>query len=113
MLMRGLRKALNVLKSASCKVVYVDGSFVSSKEMPRDYDACWELEGVDLLAIDPVLLEFDNTIIQKAKYRGELFPTDSRETDAVWSFLLFFQKDKYTLAPKGIVAIDLRGLPDD
>lgn len=110
MLMRGL---LNALKGASCSVVYVDGSFVSHKDMPRDYDACWELEGVNLNTIDPVLLEFDNTLIQKAKYRGEMFPTDSRDTEAAWSFLLFFQVDKYTLAPKGIIAIDLRGLPDD
>lgn len=113
MLTGGLRKALKALKRASCKVVYVDGSFVSNKAMPHDYDACWELEGVDLMVIDPILLEFDNTIIQKAKYRGELFPEDSGEVDADFSFLQFFQTDKYTLLPKGIIAIDLRGLSDD
>jgi len=113
MLIRGLRKALIALKAANCHTAYVDGSFVSSKDTPRDYDACWEMEGIMPDLLDPVLLEFDNRLIQKAKFRGELFPVDSRDRKAKRSFLQYFQADKETKLPKGIIAIDLRGLSDD
>lgn len=113
LLTRGLKLALLALKAANVHTAYVNGSFVSSKDAPRDYDACWEMEGVIPELLDPVLLELDNRLIQKAKFRGELFPTDSRDKNAKQSFLRYFQYDKETKLPKGIVAIDLRGLPDD
>ena len=57
--MTGLRAAMVSLKDAGCKTVYVDGSFVTGKERPGDFDACWEEEGVDPTILDPVLLTFD------------------------------------------------------
>ena len=62
-------------------------------------------------ALDPVLLTFDpGRALQKAKYLGELFPASIiADTDGL-SFLEFFQTDKETGRPKGIVAIDLGGL---
>ena len=57
--MTGLRAALGNLKGAGCRTVYINGSFVTSKELPNDYDACWEETGVDPEALDPVLLTFD------------------------------------------------------
>ena len=41
-LMSGLRAALENLASAGCSVVYINGSFVTSKDFPNDYDACWD-----------------------------------------------------------------------
>ena len=59
---------LENLKAAGCRTVYVDGSFVTSKELPNDYDACWEEAGVDPETLDPVLLTFDaGRATQKAK----------------------------------------------
>ena len=55
-LLVGLRVALENLQSAGCLTAYVDGSFVSSKSEPGDFDACWEEAGVDLDRLDPVLL---------------------------------------------------------
>ena len=43
-------------ESASCQTGYLDGSFVSSKLEPGDFDACWDEKGVDLDKLDPVLL---------------------------------------------------------
>ena len=40
--MAGLRAALESLKSAGCRTVYLNGSFVTSKEAPNDFDACWD-----------------------------------------------------------------------
>ena len=103
--------ALENLASAGCRVVYINGSFVTSKGFPNDYDACWEEAGVDPTVLDPVLLTFDpGRATQKAKYMGELFPASSIADSDGFSFREFFQTDKNTGRPKGIVAIDLGGL---
>ena len=109
--MVGLRAALDDLKRAGCRVVYLNGSFVTSKSVPNDYDACWEEDGVDPMALHPVLLTFDpGRAAQKAKYMGELFPASIiADTDGL-SFFEFFQADRNTGRPKGIIAIDLGGL---
>ncbi len=59
MLMVGLWAALRNLKSAGCRTVWLNGSFVSVKEEPNDFDACWDESGVDPELLDPVLLTFD------------------------------------------------------
>ncbi len=92
----------------------VDGSFVTAKSIPNDFDGCWSTEGVDfdlLNLIDPILLTFGNgRAAQKAKYLGELFPADTTEFGTGRTFLEFFQIDKETGDQKGIIAIDLRRL---
>ena len=106
--MTGLRSALDNLKGAGCRTVYINGSFVTSKGLPNDYDACWEEAGVDPEALDPVLLTFDpGRATQKAKYLGELFPASIIADTGGLSFLEFFQTDKDTGRTKGIIAIDL------
>ena len=108
-LLAGLYSALQVLQSAGCRAVYIDGSFVTNKLVPNDFDACWDIEGVDPDQLDPVLLTFDDRrAAQKAKYLGELFPAQLTEGGSGGSFLAFFQVDKETGNPKGIVALDLR-----
>ncbi len=107
----GLRAALENLKNAGCRTAYIDGSFVTDKEFPNDYDVCWEEVGVDPLNLDPVLLTFDpGRITQKDKYLGELFPLPTVADPEGLSFLEFFQTDRDTGERKGIVAIDLEGL---
>lgn len=97
------------LKDAGCRKVYLDGSFVTNKDLPNDFDCCWEEEGVDGDLLDPVLLIFDNgRALQKAKFLGELFPAHALGTiDKI--FIDFFQQDRNTGEPKGIVSIDLQG----
>ena len=110
-LLSGLKAALESLKVAGCRTVYINGSFVTDKVLPNDYDACWEEDGVDPEALDPVLLTFDpGRATQKAKYMGELFPASVIANSDGLSFLQFFQTDKSTGRPKGIVAIDLEGM---
>ena len=110
-LMTGLRAALEEFKKAGCQTVYINGSFVTNKELPNDYDCCWEEAGVDPVALDPALLTFDpGRATQKAKYMGELFPASIIAEKNGLSFLEFFQTDRETGRPKGIVAIDLGGL---
>ena len=111
-LLEGLLRALSALRRAGCGRAYVDGSFVTSKDVPGDFDGCWELEGVDPDALEPTLLDWNGKReAQKAKYGGELFIATAAADLAGTRFLDFFQRDKNTGEPKGIVALDLGGLP--
>ncbi|MCY3506735.1 MAG: hypothetical protein OXH41_11280 [Chloroflexi bacterium] len=110
-LLEGLRSALENLREAGCQTAYIDGSFVTGKDLPGDYDACWDEHGVDPDVLDPVLLTFDpGRAAQKAKYLGELFPATAPASQTGLSFFEFFQTDKESGEPKGIIAIDLGAL---
>lgn len=103
-----LRAALDALALAGCQLVYIDGSFVTAKAIPGDYDACWETTGVNRFDLDPVFLDFANRrAAQKAKYLGEFFPARMVEAGSGAVFLAFFQTDKTTGNSKGIVALEL------
>lgn len=109
-LLVGLKKAIGALKSAGCKEIYLDGSFVTNKEFPNDYDACWFPVGVNPSKLDSVFLDFKNKrAAQKAKYMGE-FLVGSMNADSSTkglSVLNFFQIDKETGAIKGIIGLKL------
>jgi hypothetical protein len=105
-LLQGLREALESLAQAGCKRAYIDGSFVTAKERPGDFDGCWEAAGVDPTLLHPELLDFrEARAAQKAKYGGELFLANAPADPAGRAFLEFFQTDREG-RPKGIVAID-------
>jgi hypothetical protein len=105
-LLHGLREALESLAQAGCKRAYIDGSFVTDKDLPEDFDGCWETAGVDPTLLDPALLDFrEARAAQKAKYGGELFPANGPADPAGRAFLDFFQVDREGRR-KGIVAID-------
>lgn len=107
-LLGGLEQALVDLHRAGCHRAYIDGSFVTAKESPADFDACWDSNGVDPRLLDAALRTFDpGRATQKAKYFGELFRAGSPATTSGLPFLLFFQQDRAG-RPKGIVTLDLR-----
>lgn len=107
-LLKGLKSALDSLSKAGCSLVYIDGSFVTEKENPNDYNGCWDITGVDPDLLDPILLKFDDDqVAQKIKYLGELVPEQTLESNSGKTFLDLFQLDKNTGNQKGIVAIDL------
>ena len=111
-LLAGLKAALEALRAAGCRTVYIDGSFITAKEVPNDFDGCWDIDGVDPALLDPILLTFDHgRAAQKAKYLGELFPAQLSEGGSGTTFLEFFQIDKESGNPKGIIAVELRRLP--
>jgi hypothetical protein len=67
------------------------------------------VEGVDPLLLNPVLLDFRyGRAAQKARYLGEFFPAQLIEGSSGVTFFEFFQGDKETGSPKGIVAINLQ-----
>lgn len=111
-LLAGLKEAIDALVVVGCQQLYVDGSFVTSEAFPKDYDCCWDGQGVDaqlLYLLDPVFFDFSNKrAAQKARYGGEFFPANGRESITGKTFLEFFQTDKETGKPKGIIALNLR-----
>jgi len=110
-LLDGLLRALRALRAAGCKAVYINGSFVTDKVTPNDFDGCWDLTGVDLNRLDPVLQDIRRPrVAQKTKYFGELFPAHFPAGGGK-VFLDFFQTDRDTGKRKGIVVLDLGGLP--
>src|SRR5260370_3183168 len=113
-LLIGLRRALVSLGRAGCRTAYLDGSFVTSKTTPHDFDACWDMNNVDISRLqleEPVLLDFSNRrAAQKVKFGGELFPAQEQADATGTIFLHFFHRDKNTGDPKGIIAIDLRSV---
>jgi hypothetical protein len=110
-LLRGLLEGLEFLHAAGCLVVYVDGSFVTRERWPNDFDTCWEEDGVDIEALDAVFFDFSQKrAAQRARFGGEFFPA-STMADHRATFLEFFQRDKQTGQPKGIVRITLETLP--
>jgi len=78
--------------------------------VPNDFDACWDIDGVNPDLLDPIILLRNGRVAQKAKYFGELFPAQLPEGMTGLRFLEFFQIDKETGKLKGIIAIDLRRL---
>ena len=104
----GLVHAAGRLRSAGCPTIYVDGSYVTGKPRPRDFDVCWDPVGVDHSKLDPVFLDFKNSrAAQKAAFKGEFFPSSMMCADVSQTFLEFFQLDRFTGKKKGIISISL------
>ena len=73
-LFNGLLRATQELRRAGCLRIYVDGSFVTSKPFPGDFDVCYELTGIDRALLNQVFFDFhDGCAAQKREYGGEFF----------------------------------------
>jgi len=104
-LFSGLRVGVTALRKAGCRTVFLDGSFVTGKPAPGDFDACWDPSGVEDTKLDPVFFDFsDGRKKQKERFGGEFFPATC-QADGVHFFINFFQIDKYTGNAKGIIRI--------
>lgn len=109
-LLDGLADGLEALASSGCRQVWLNGSFVTSKDEPADFDACWDFEGVELDRVDPVMLDLSaGRHAQKARFGGEFFP-NVVEAGSGLVFADFFQNDRET-GRKGIILIHLEELP--
>jgi hypothetical protein len=105
-LLDGLAEALDLLGSAGCRRVWINGSFVTAKNEPRDVDVCWDPEGVDLDRIDPVFLDLaGGRAAQKARFRCEFLP-NVIERGSGLVFSEFFQNERDG-SRKGIVVLAL------
>lgn len=112
-LVGGLRLALKDLAHAGCARAYLNGSFVTTADFPGDYDLCWDTAGVQHARLHPILLAIDAPRIQqKVRYRGDILP-NVIELSCGQPFVDFFQVDKITGSPKGIVVLNPLELDHD
>ncbi len=108
-MIQGLELVMTQLKAAGCRVIYINGSFVTSEPDPGDFDACYDNETVDenyLRIHAPKLLNHYDRAAQKAKYKGEVFPSNQPVGNYGDNSFDFFQSDRLG-NKKGIIAIDL------
>ena len=107
-LFAGFKEGVTALRKAGCRKIFLDGSFITEKPMPADFDVCWEPIGVNPTKLDPVLLDFnDRRKKQKECFHGEFFPASSL-ADGSHTFFDYFQIDKDTGNSKGIICIKLQ-----
>ncbi len=117
-LFAGLRAALKNLAAAGVKRVWIDGSFITALEAPKDVDGYWEYEpSVNVDVLDEVFRdEYSPPDAMKKKYGVDFFvyglplggrPSHGRTVGK--SFHEFLQIDKPARGrnPKGILLVEL------
>jgi hypothetical protein len=104
-LFAGFVRLAKALKTAGCTTLYLNGSYITEKADPRDYDAVWEPDEVGN-KIDKVLR--DGTIVEiKRKYLGDIFCR--MPIILARDHLEYFRTDRDGRV-KGIIKMDLRQL---
>jgi hypothetical protein len=81
---------------------------VTNKIDPGDFDCCWDRDDVNIDYLRqnaPLILKYYDSAAQKAKYKGEIYPSDQPVDESTIS-IEFFQRDRKQNR-KGIVAINL------
>lgn len=108
-LFEGFVKACIELRQAGCSRVFVGGSYVTSKEFPGDYDACWDPAGVSAASLNPMLYDATLAEEQRKFYRGEWFigKHGNGPESAMYEFL---SHDKNTGIERGMIGIKLKML---
>jgi hypothetical protein len=106
-LFEGFVKACIELRKAGCGRVYVGGSFITSKQFPGDYDACWDPVGVSAQSLDPFLYDRSKATEQVKRYRGEWFigKHGNGPESAMYKFIT---SDKATGIERGMVGMKLK-----
>lgn len=107
-LLDGLAEAIDLLAAAGCQRMWLNGSFVTAKDEPGDFDACWDADGVDLDALNPIFFDFaSGRADQKARFGGELFPNVVESASGL-VFADFFKNERDG-SRKGIVVLAIGG----
>ncbi|MCJ2075986.1 hypothetical protein MKK68_10000 [Methylobacterium sp. E-016] len=105
-LLSGLRRLTIALRDAGCGLFLLDGSFVTRKEFPGDFDACCDYSGMTAITLMRLRL-MGSKEIMKAEYFGEVYAyAEPVPGDERYSFRMFFQRDVDDV-PKGLVRLNL------
>ena len=107
-----LIEIIDLLRKFDCEAIYVDGSYVTNKRLPKDIDICWEdvdesgnelYDFAELMA--PIL--FAPREEQQKKYKADILPAHFKSIEKKKFFINYFQQDKTTQLPKGIIKIKI------
>src|SRR5258708_10175084 len=96
--MKGLELAISELKTVGCRAVYIDGSFVTKKIYPGDFDLCWDEKEVNYEFMNssyPGLTDFGFKMRNmKKRYGGDIFPMTNYTHSRGTCFFCFFLECK-------------------
>ena len=96
------------MRSAGCHTFHLDGSYITNKDHPDDYDALWDTRGVDTSLIHPCLLAYpkDRDAI-KDRFGGDIFPDHAIPEGSISFYLDRFQRETREDVPrrKGIIRV--------
>ena len=114
MLFEHLIRLSTILRRGGCRTLYLDGSFITDKHLPSDYDCCFERHEVNnetkaLIFPTPQDYAYLNWYLQET-YKADIFYCDEQyDFDRIGNrpvtYLDFLQQNRGTA--KGIIAIDL------
>lgn len=111
-LLEGLEDALDLMSSCGVSRVYLDGSFVTDKDRPKDIDGCYDLaEDVaaeDLGRLSPIFPPNpSNRAEAKRRFGVDFFPAATMELGSGQPFVRFFQTDREG-RERGVLSVELR-----
>lgn len=104
-LLKGFRRACVLLHKAGCLRVLLGGSFITSKDLPSDFDAAWDEYGVNAERLNPVFWDI-RRLVQRQRFGGEFMPARALESTALIPVIDFLQRTRDGRR-KGIVGIRL------
>lgn len=94
-LLTGIKAACLKLAMAGCRRIVIGGSFVTSKELPNDFDAYYDDFGLDFNILD-------HLFVNERDYQSEIFGGELEPTVGYDSFL---RRDRAGNS-RGVVALD-------
>jgi hypothetical protein len=110
-LFQGLLRVLEILRDCNCPEVHLNGSYITTKSEPGDYDLCYEPAGMKATEEFKQFLLTRET--RKAEHLGDIFPRMPQppyEMDHVEDWQTDRDRDGEV---KGIVRIILRHTAND
>jgi hypothetical protein len=78
-MLEGLKLAVSELTIVGCRRIWLDGGFITKKRAPKDYDCCYERNGMNealFKSLYPILASPARNDLQKIKYKGEFYAAD-------------------------------------
>jgi len=110
-LLQRLLPGARAFRRAGAGGLYLAGSFVTASPHPSDIDVLWDPSSTEIPALPRVLREGAprERRRQKQRFGAEFIRVDTARDGP--SFLEFFQTDKRTDEPKGIILLGLDTLP--
>jgi len=109
-LLNKMKYLIEICQLMGCDVIYLDGSFVSAKIAPNDYDACWDCTKNKKQVMSKVCESYLNadSETQKDFFGGEIYPAFAKAPlNEDISILTYFQRVQFCNEHKGIIKIRL------
>lgn len=104
----GIERLMKDLRKFNCKAIYIDGSYVTDNPSPKDIDVLWEDDNIEYPFAELMLpILFESNIDIKRAYGFYVYPANYNVTGIGLTFLNFFQLDKASGTPKGIIKIKI------